>query len=154
MQIGTERDNSMNQCNIFKSLFPIISQMVITDRKRSCWKIMFSWCLSVHRGDGYLWPCSFWGVGISGTRSFGEGMFSRWWLCPWGGYVQGVMSRGRVLDYVKAVDISPWELICLRGLVLIPSQIHGTWDTTGYDQQAGGTHPTGMLSCLQFYGIS
>ena len=22
-----------------------------------------------------------------------------------------------------------------------------TWDTKGYGQQAGGTHPTGMLSC-------
>ena len=22
------------------------------------------------------------------------------------------------------------------------------WDTTGYGQQAGGTHPTGMHSCL------
>ena len=23
-----------------------------------------------------------------------------------------------------------------------------TWDTTGYGQKVGGTHPTGMLSCL------
>ena len=23
-----------------------------------------------------------------------------------------------------------------------------TWDTTGYGQRAGGTHPTGILSCL------
>ena len=23
-----------------------------------------------------------------------------------------------------------------------------TWDTTGYSPQAGGTHPTGMISCL------
>ena len=27
-------------------------------------------------------------------------------------------------------------------------QIHGTWDTMGYDQQAGNRHPTGMRSCL------
>ena len=26
----------------------------------------------------------------------------------------------------------------------------GTWDATGYGQQAGGTHPTGMPSCLIF----
>ena len=27
-----------------------------------------------------------------------------------------------------------------------------SWDTTGYDQQAGGTHPTGMHSCnLNFF---
>ena len=25
-----------------------------------------------------------------------------------------------------------------------------TWDTTGYGQQAGGTHPAGMLSCCIF----
>ena len=29
-----------------------------------------------------------------------------------------------------------------------PHWIHGTWDTTGYGRQAGGPHPTGMLSCL------
>ena len=27
---------------------------------------------------------------------------------------------------------------------------HGIWDTTGYDRQAGGTHPVGMLSFLAF----
>ena len=25
------------------------------------------------------------------------------------------------------------------------------WDTMGYGQQAGGTHPTGMLSCTNFF---
>ena len=24
-----------------------------------------------------------------------------------------------------------------------------TWDTMGYGQQAGGTHPTGILSCIK-----
>ena len=27
--------------------------------------------------------------------------------------------------------------------------LRDTWDTTGYGQQAGGTHPTGMYSCFQ-----
>ena len=27
-----------------------------------------------------------------------------------------------------------------------PTPIQGTWDTTGYSRQAGGTHPSGMLS--------
>ena len=26
---------------------------------------------------------------------------------------------------------------------------NGTWDTTRYGRQAGGMHPTGMLSCLK-----
>ena len=29
------------------------------------------------------------------------------------------------------------------------SPLQDTWDITGYGQQAGGTHPTGMLSCLK-----
>ena len=28
-----------------------------------------------------------------------------------------------------------------------PPPFRYTWDTTGYDQEAGGTHPTGMISC-------
>ena len=30
----------------------------------------------------------------------------------------------------------------------IPPPSRHTWDTTGYGQQAGGTHPTGMHSCF------
>ena len=33
-----------------------------------------------------------------------------------------------------------------RGWADPPSR--DTWDTTGYGQQAGGTHPTEVLSCL------
>ena len=40
----------------------------------------------------------------------------------------------------QAVEYSPPE-----GWVLTPSP--DTWVTTGYDQQAAGTHPTEMLSC-------
>ena len=29
-----------------------------------------------------------------------------------------------------------------------PPPVHGTWVTTGYGRQVGGTHPTGMLSCF------
>ena len=27
---------------------------------------------------------------------------------------------------------------------------HQTWDTMGYSRQAGGTHPTEMLSCMTY----
>ena len=30
----------------------------------------------------------------------------------------------------------------------VPTPFPQTWDTTGYGWQAGGTHPTGMLSWL------
>ena len=35
------------------------------------------------------------------------------------------------------------------GVLQTPPPIYGTWDTTGYGQRAGGTHPTGMHSCLK-----
>ena len=31
-----------------------------------------------------------------------------------------------------------------------PPHSRDTWDTTGYGQQAGGTHPTRMYSCWSF----
>ena len=39
---------------------------------------------------------------------------------------------------------SGWGVSCMGGLGRPPQN---TWDTTGYGQQAGGTHPTGMNSC-------
>ena len=99
-------------------------------------------CLSTV--GGYRWSHVLSG-GISGTRSLlggggGVGMpkgvvtpspihgtSGRGWVCPGGagthphGTSGGDMSRG------------------------YPP--HWTWDTTGYGQPAGGTHPTGMLSC-------
>ena len=41
----------------------------------------------------------------------------------------------------------------VEGWVLNP-RIHGTWNTTGYSRQAGGTHPTEMLSCLFVLSVS
>ena len=32
------------------------------------------------------------------------------------------------------------------------SASRGIWDTTGYGQQAGGTHPNGLFSCIFCYG--
>ena len=38
--------------------------------------------------------------------------------------------------------------VCLQVGFSRPLNPQGTWDTMGYCQQAGGTHPTGMHSCL------
>ena len=32
-------------------------------------------------------------------------------------------------------------------------EVHAMADTMGYGQCAGGTHPTGMHSCLNFYPV-
>ena len=34
--------------------------------------------------------------------------------------------------------------VCIQG---VGQTLPHTWDTVGYGQQVGGTHPTGMLSC-------
>ena len=71
------------------------------------------------------------------------GMSGRW-VCPAGvGMSRGMgMSRG---GYVKGVGMSRgW--VCPWGEYVWVS-ISWTWHTTGYGRQAGGTHPTGMLSC-------
>ena len=39
------------------------------------------------------------------------------------------------------------EGICIQRVWAVP--LPDTWDTTGYGQQAGGTHPSGMYSCFQ-----
>ena len=43
--------------------------------------------------------------------------------------------------------------VCPGGGYWVP-QIHGSWDTTGYGQQVGGTHPTGMFSCCWLVRVS
>ena len=53
------------------------------------------------------------------------------WVCSGGGYVHEVgMSRGWVC---------PWGGYVQNGLLM---------SRGGHNKQAGGTHPTGMLSCL------
>ena len=73
-------------------------------------------------------------VGISGARS----QFWGWWVCPEGWVCQGDGYSPPRAAISKEVGIHP----CL---------IHGTWDTTGYGRQAGGMHPTRMLSCFVFF---
>ena len=55
--------------------------------------------------------------------------------------------------------LSPGESASRRGLPLGEGSASGeevgqtpdTWDTTGYGQQLGGTHPTIMFSCFQLF---
>ena len=75
-------------------------------------------------------------------RSLGRGnVFTR--VCH---SVRGVagfedhMTRGDLHPGVSA-----FRGVAPRGFWADP--LPDTWDTTGYGQQAGGNHPTGMLSC-------
>ena len=72
-------------------------------------------------------------------RPYGRGGECRWYQVPsgeqyvWGWVCLGV-CRGGGAGMSRRGGTSP-----------LP-RIHGTWDTTGYGRQAGGTHPSGMLS--------
>ena len=80
-------------------------------------------------------------------------MFSQVYVCP-----RGCLPRGDVADtpagqtpHWKDVPLSqcmlgytsPHPGQCMLGYTPLPA------DTTGYGQQAGGSHPTGMHSCLE-----
>ena len=58
----------------------------------------------------------------------------------WGVASRETASRGICLGVEGSL---PPEEVCIGGL----PRGQG-WDTMGYDQQAGSTHPTGMLSCF------
>ena len=46
--------------------------------------------------------------------------------------------------------LHPGEESASRRAWADPPSPRETWDTTGYDQQAGGTHPTGKHSSINF----
>ena len=103
---------------------------IITACKRSLRRLCFYRCLSVHRG----------GVrGEGGMR--GEGGHA-WWkgacMVKGGACVAkgGVRGKGVVCGEGACVK---------KGVCLVKGGC--AWDTTRYDQWAGGTHPTGMHSC-------
>ena len=63
------------------------------ERTSSCGKGNFFTGFSVILFTGWwvsLVPCPLQGVGISGTRFLPGGRYVRGWVCPGGGYVQGV----------------------------------------------------------------
>ena len=67
-------------------------------------------------------------------RSYGKVMCTGFCLSTWGGYSPHSPGGG----FVQGGGYYPPT----------PLPIHGTWYTTAYRWEAGGTHPTGMLSCL------
>ena len=83
-------------------------------------------------------------VFTSVSLSTGEGGY-RWsyvlpsgWLCQGGGY-------GNIGGYVHGDGYLPLQgQVCPREGGLSPTP--ESWDTTGYDRQAGGTYPSGMIS--------
>ena len=58
-----------------------------------------------------------------------------------------------ITGHMTRKGLHPGEGVCIqRGLhlgrgVWADLSPRDIWDTTGYGQQAGGTHPTGMLPC-------
>ena len=94
-------------------------------------------------------------------RSLGQGnVFTAVRLSTGGGVgfpscITGHITRGVCLQRGSA-----FGGICLQGGVCLGGSLYrgvgqtpptqDTWGTTGYGQQAGGTHPTGILSYLQY----
>ena len=90
-----------------------------------------------------VWGVCLWGVSASRVDLPPGGSASRGWglhlegVCILGGSASGESaSRG------SGVCIQGWGGLHPGGLGRPP------WDTTGYGQKAGGTHPTGMHSSL------
>ena len=79
-----------------------------------------------------------------GSTPVNEVLFSQVSVCPEGEYLSSMSfsGGGRYIQVVLGThhpDMGPEE-----GGYPPPPQ---TWDTIGYGWQAGGTHPTRMLSC-------
>ena len=121
---------------------------MITVRKSSCGKVMFSEAFVSHlfsRGWVSLIPGPFQGVDMASPWSLlGSG-----YVC--GGYVWGWVCLG-VVGLSREVGMSgrwiptasPPQMGPEGGIPLG----RGTWDTTGFSRQAGGTYPSGMLFFL------
>ena len=100
--------------------------MIITTRKRSCGKVMF-----LHLSVILL-------TGGEGGRESGQP--------PWMQTPQGWADHPRCRT-PGVGQIPPMQT--LPGLVR-----HPPGSTTGYDQQAGGTHPTGMHTCFYIFLVA
>ena len=76
-----------------------------------------------------------------------------WGVCLLGVCIQGGrgLHPGGRGSASRGLGSTPSH-VCLWGgqADALLSTPKNTWDTTGYDQQAGDTHPTGMHSCLYF----
>ena len=119
---------------------------MFTAYKRSFWQgniftVVFGcpqrgWLPSMHHKFTTMGVCLWW-------TCLQRYVSRRLWL--WGVCFQGVCIKGGWTDL-------PWA--CLEGLCILGvGQTHpqDTWDTTGYGQQAVGTHPTGMAFLCSYY---
>ena len=67
------------------------------------------------------------------------------------GKIQGI-SRDKKVRTLYEMNGTGVEWVCPGGMFTVTPPPR-TWDTTGYGRQVGGTHPTGMLSCLYCYKV-
>ena len=74
-------------------------------------------------------------------------MFSRVFVCPRRGVGFTACTTGHMTRGGLHPGGSAFMGVCVQGGGQTPLP-RDTWDTTGYGQQAGGTHPTGMHSLL------
>ena len=120
-------------------------------RERFCWPVSLPatnevWSKVVF---SQVFVCQQEGVGFTVciTGHMREGSASRW-VCLQGGlHPGGSASRGVCLQGVCLQGSASKEGSAIRW---VRPPTRDTCDTTRYSQQAGGTHPTGMFSCLWF----
>ena len=97
---------------------------IVTDRKQSV-------CNSVNRGGGGAWGVCFQAC-ITGHMTRG--------ICIKGACIQGDLHLGGLYQGIVCIQ---------RGLSRTTLPPKYKWNTMGYGQQAGGTHPNRILSCLK-----
>ena len=111
-------------CQYNYNTYPvIIIRKLLRSANEVAGRLCFYSCLSVHRGLA------------SQRASLVTGRSASGGVCIWGREVC-LWSGG-----------SAYRGFCSRVWQIPPD----TWDTTGYGQQTGGTHPTGMHSRSGFY---
>ena len=109
---------------------------LFTARQRSCGKVMFLHEFVCHSMVS-LDPCPFW-AWVSLVPDHFQGL----------GMSRGLVCLGVDMGYgnSRGVGTHPLDVGPQREWGTHPYP--QTWDTMVYGQQAGGTHPTGMLSWL------
>ena len=130
--------------------FDRFSREIITARKRSLRRLCFYRYLSVHGGGGVLGRgVRGKGVCVAGRACMAGGMHGRG-VCMAGGWHAwqgGCVAGGHAWQRACMAGGCAWQGACMAGGMR--SRGACVADTTRYGQWAGGTHPTGMHSCLQ-----
>ena len=100
---------------------------IVTARKRSCGKVMFSQVFVCPQGGGYLWYQVLSGLNISGRGWYVQGMGMIGRVCPGVGMsMGGYVSEGYV--FLCQGGIRPQEWIC-------PKQLKPFWGLSGNEQK-------------------